>query len=160
MMEDYVKSLCSLLNLNVGVFHCEVRYDENGPVVVDFAARLAGDKICDLIHLATGVDLYSAMILSHANRCVQQSKPHIFQYAGIQFFSLPPGKKTFSAILGLESIQNLDGYYASELYYQPGDLVPPLTDFRGRVGYVIFVCDQYDLLCDNMRLAKELVVFN
>jgi hypothetical protein len=67
----YTTRVVNALGVNLGPVHCEIRLGQKGPVVMELAARLAGDRICDLIDLALGVSLPRIMIETYLSiiRC-------------------------------------------------------------------------------------------
>ncbi|HLK42339.1 MAG TPA: ATP-grasp domain-containing protein [Thermoleophilia bacterium] len=48
------------LGINLGATHCELRVTPTGPRVIEIGARLAGDRIPELVRRATGIDLIAA----------------------------------------------------------------------------------------------------
>jgi biotin carboxylase len=55
-----VRQVHEALGITMGVTHCELRLTQSGPRVVEIGARVAGDRIPELVRLATGVDLIAA----------------------------------------------------------------------------------------------------
>ena len=54
------------VGLDVGVFHLEFIYTEDGPRLVEVNPRIAGGAIPDLIRTATGEDLFEYLIRIYA----------------------------------------------------------------------------------------------
>ncbi len=64
--EDYltneIQRLISLLNLKTAVFNIEVRVSTNGkPYIMELTPRGGGNRLCEMLHYATGVDLITAI---------------------------------------------------------------------------------------------------
>ena len=94
---DQHAALCALarqavsaLGIVNGGSHAEIKLTSTGPKVVEVAARLGGDSIPELVELATGVDLWKAVIqvamgeqpdLGHTSK----------KAAAIAFFTAKPG---------------------------------------------------------------------
>lgn len=55
-----VRSVHDALGITVGATHCELRLTATGPRVIEIGARLAGDRIPELVRHATGIDLIGA----------------------------------------------------------------------------------------------------
>ena len=154
----YVYSVIQAVNLTMGVFHCEIKIDANGPVLIEIAGRLAGGRICDLIKLAKTIDIYQIMIHSHMGLPIKINPNPILQYAGIYFFSLN-GKDTFRIVNGIAEIQALPGFQEFTLLKQPGEIIPPLTSFLGRIAYCIFTAPTYEELITRLDHAASLITF-
>lgn len=83
---SYVTNLLAALEVDCGVFHCEIRFNaENLPVLIEIGFRLPGDKIVDLVKLSTNIDLAEAMLCSYANIAYTPKKHSQPLYAGVAF---------------------------------------------------------------------------
>lgn len=61
-VEAYTVGVVRALGLRLGPFHAELRLSARGPLLMEVAARLPGDRIPDLLRLATGADLYETTL--------------------------------------------------------------------------------------------------
>lgn len=154
---SYMQSVINALALNLGVFHAEIKVDNQGPVLIEIAGRLAGDHICDLIKLARGVDLREAMIYAHLNLPMPARAKNSLKCAGIVYFEskLPQ----YQQLLGVDKIKRFADFYDFQLYYTPSETIPPLTSFLGRVGYAMAVSDNYQSLVNTLSEIKSTVSF-
>lgn len=125
---------------------------------MEIAGRLAGCRICDLIYLAKGINMYEAMINAHLGLPIKKISDTTFQYAGMCYFDLN-GKNIFNKIIGLENLRNAPGYYDFKLFNKPGEYVPPLTTFQGRVASCIFTAPNYAELVERLKLARATISF-
>ncbi|GGS13627.1 MULTISPECIES: ATP-grasp domain-containing protein [Streptomyces] len=144
-IDSYVTGVCQALGVTLGPFHCELRLPAGDPVLIEIGARLAGDHICDLIELATGVSLPRIMLAAYADLPLEEVAPARVpsaKYAAIHFFTAP-GLATLSRVDGWESMTRDESVVEAELYLSPGDDVPPMQDFRGRIGHVIYRADSF-----------------
>ena len=155
----YVNEVIHAVKLTMGVFHCEIRIDKNGPVLMEIAGRLPGDKICNLILLSSGIDMWEIMILSHMGLSVEINPNPIQQYAGIHFFCLE-GKNTFHTVHGVENVQALPGFQEFTLIKQPGEFIPPAINFLGRIAYCIFTAPTYKALEKRLDQATTMIKFS
>lgn len=57
---EVVRAAHEALEIRRGVTHAELRLTPQGPRMIEIAQRLGGDRIPELVHLATGVDLAMA----------------------------------------------------------------------------------------------------
>jgi biotin carboxylase len=161
-LESYTARVIQALNIQVGAFHCEIRINNAGePVLIEIAARLPGDKICDLIQLASGVDLYTAMIKSYLGKAKALIAPSskIQRYAGIRFLTLN-GQEIYQTIQGVEKLKRMPGFQSFEVILPPNQSVPPQTSFRGRVAYFILTAPHYLALLSSIERAAKMIIFS
>jgi biotin carboxylase len=149
---SYVDRVIDALGLSLGPFHAELRLSPSGPVLMEIAARLAGDRICDLIRHATGVDLVTVMLRCYLGQDVSQAgldpgrRP---RHAGIRYF-IRPELTRIEAIEGLEEIRAKVDPAELQMYYAPGAPIGGTVDFLQRLGHAIVVDD------DDRRLKQTL----
>jgi hypothetical protein len=70
------------------------------------------------------------------------------------------GKNTFNSINGLDSLKSLPGFVEFKLLINPGELVPQLKDFSGRIAYSIFTASTYEKLNLILGTAKSVLSFS
>ena len=153
-MEAYVLEAVRAVGLTLGVFHAEVRLSPAGPVLMEIAARLGGDRIYRLVELAKGVSLPDVMVQTYCaehvtSQSVQSSSRGV---AGVRFLTLGDANR-FSAIDGLDDVRAMPGCQEAALYYAPGDHVADASDFRCRIGHVLFTAPDRATLEDRLRHA-------
>ena len=81
--EDYLKSelqrLLSLLNMKTSVFNIETRVASNGkPYIMECTPRGGGNRLCEMLRYATGVDLITAQVRAAVGDVVKgiEQKPY------------------------------------------------------------------------------------
>ena len=57
----YAKAVCAALRLDYGIFHIEIMYTANGPILVEANPRLMGGVMPEIYRQATGVSIYPAL---------------------------------------------------------------------------------------------------
>lgn len=155
----YVSRVIKVLKITLGVFHLELKIDQDGPVIIEIAGRLPGCRIVDLIRLARGVDLVEMMVKTHLNQ--QISRPEFScNTAGIQFFSVPNGTNQYSTIDGWEKLKDIPCFYESKVSINPCVLIDHPETFNGRVAHAIFCADNYEQVASAMLRARELIKIN
>ncbi|TAK71993.1 MAG: ATP-grasp domain-containing protein [Gammaproteobacteria bacterium] len=157
-IESYVKKVIEALRISLGVFHCEIRVDQQGPILMEIAGRLAGDRICNLILLSSGINLYQIMLQSYLGQSIYLDDIALKQYAGIRFFALNEQDKYYH-IKGITELQNMSGFQEFKILVGPGQQVPPLRDFTGRVAFCIFTACSYDILQSLLNNAQKNIIF-
>lgn len=116
-----------------GPTHTEVILTARGPRIVESQARLGGDRIPQLVEVASGFDIEAALFRALAGGPVE---PGPAQRLGcISFFDLGSGR--VRSIGGAEAIRRLPFVHALKLKVGPGDVLRPVTDSQSRHGYVV-----------------------
>ncbi|GGK75264.1 ATP-grasp domain-containing protein [Mangrovihabitans endophyticus] len=133
-LAEHTSRLAAESGFAYGVLHCEWIVDEEGPALVECAARLPGDEIATLISLAYGFSFVGAYVSIMAGLrpsvCVEPRGA-----AAIRFLSAPPG--SVREVLGLADAARAAEVHAATVSVAPGDVVRPLTSSWQRVGHVI-----------------------
>ncbi|PQV43243.1 biotin carboxylase [Paraburkholderia sp. BL23I1N1] len=151
----YVEKVAAKIGLNLGVFHAEARMTRDGPVLIEIAARLGGDRIYRLVELSKSISLPEVMIRSHlgdtdpAPLCDAR---HATCVSGVQFFTPVTGR--FAGAAAVERVRATPGFEEVEVLSHIGGTVLKLTDFRARVGHVLFTAADRPTL--DLRLAEAL----
>lgn len=140
-MQSYVDKIINLLGADYCPFHAEIRIDKHGnPVLMEIAARLAGDKIGELINLSTKVNYYDYVYSAYLGEdCqIEDMADHV---AGIRFF-YRPNVGQFSTIND-QVFDNREKVNNIVFYYQPGEKIPSFPKPLRRLGHVMVSGDQY-----------------
>lgn len=123
------------IRLQNGPSHTEVKVTENGPKIVEIAARLGGDYITSrLVPLSTGVDMVGDSILLAAGEKIDVNVKYN-KGSAIRFLQGKEG--TISRIEIDEKIYQRDGVEEIVLYKKIGDLVSGTRSSNDRVGHII-----------------------
>jgi biotin carboxylase len=161
-IESFVGQVTRALGLTLGPFHCELRMVGGEPVLIEIGARLAGDHIVDLVDLATGISLARAMLALHTGTdfgVVGVQRAPRAKFAGVRFFTAPPGQRGYSRAQGLDQARSMAGVTELALDIGPGEPIPPAEDFRCRLGHAIFTADSYSEAIERWHLLGEVVSF-
>jgi biotin carboxylase len=153
---EYVEKIFRALEINVGVFHLELKVDQGKPMLIEVAGRLPGDHIVELVQCATGVNLVTAMIQSHLAQPVSETVTRK-KYAGIQYFSLPANVDSYSEIEGFDQLNTLPGFVEAQRTVLPNTTIRNPETFNGRVAYVIISGDSYDEVYQALARARDIV---
>lgn len=153
-VEAYATAAVAALQVTVGPFHCELRLPGGEPVLIELGARLGGDRIPDLVAVATGIPLAHLAVAAHTGLDPQEvplGSPRA-KYAGIHFFTAP-GPAGYRAVHGLDRLRARPEVLEAELQLPPGHAVPAAHDFRGRIGHVLYATDSY---ADALELRRTI----
>lgn len=157
-IKNYLNDVIHALEINIGIFHAEIRVDKKGPVLIEIAGRLPGGRISDLIYLAKGINFYEIMLQSYLGLPVKIDLNITRQYAGMCYFELN-GKTKFISILGIENLSQAPGFHELKLLKKPGEYVTPLKDFSGRIAYCIFTRPTFEEIATALETAKSTLKF-
>ncbi|MFD9125805.1 ATP-grasp domain-containing protein [Kitasatospora sp. NPDC059571] len=136
-VERYTRRVVEALGLELGPFHAELRMSARGPLLMEVAARLPGDRIPDLLRLATGTDLYEIALRCHLGLPAAPRPPSGGTgHAGIRFL-LRPDLDRYRAMVvdpGLRADPRIREIGA---LVEPGAPIPPGGSSSSRLGYVL-----------------------
>lgn len=139
---EAVKAVAAQAIIAIGIenapAHVEIKVTENGPKIVELAARLGGDCITSrLVPLSTGIDMVEASL-----RLALGEKPDIApkwqRGAAIHFLHAQEGQEgTLAEIAVPENCVGIPGVEEIRLYKKPGDSVRGTHSSNDRLGHVI-----------------------
>ena len=152
-MEQLVLALLEVAGHRFGPAHTEIILTAEGPRVVESQARLGGDRIPQLIRIATGFDIEAAIFEALAGR--GSTPGPALRSAAISFFQLDPGPIT--GIAGLDAIGELGHVHDVSFPYAPGDELPVTVHSGSRHGFVVVEGDDAQQVQQRAREAKALL---
>ena len=125
------------IRLKNGPSHTEIKITEQGPKIVELAARLGGDYITSkLVPLSTGVDMVGASVLLATGEKVDLDRKWN-KGAAIHFIQGTEG--VIRNIEIDEAICDLEGVEETVLYKKAGDTVHAAKSSNDRIGHIITV---------------------
>jgi biotin carboxylase len=113
---------------------------EDGPKMIEMAARLSGGDFCEsLVPLSTGINYVEAAIKIAIGEApdFEALKPRFQQAVVNRYFFPEPGR--LIRIEGVQDVQKRDWIKKLEFWYNIGDVVPPLLSHAHRFGVFIAV---------------------
>ncbi len=123
------------IRLQNGPSHTEIKVTEQGPKIVEIAARLGGDFITSrLVPLSSGVDLVKASVLLAAGKNPDLERKWE-KGAAIHF--IQGGKGKIRKIEAGEEIACLDGIEEIMIYKKAGDSTDGTKSSNDRLGHII-----------------------
>ena len=156
-IESYVQAVIKILGANFCPFHAEIRLDPHGqPVLMEIAARLAGDRIGELINLSRDIQYFDYIYSAYFGE-KKLLTPMRNDHAGIRFFYRPDIEK-YTRLSGLEVTEN---YPVEELtfYYQANEHIPAFPKPLRRLGHVIVNHADYHTVLNALQKIDDSVVF-
>jgi biotin carboxylase len=117
-----------------GPAHVEVKFGAAGPRLIEINPRAGGDRIPDLVELASGVSLIRETLRMHLGDAPDLS-PSRHRGAAIRFLAAEPG--VVRSVAGVDIARSLPGVTDIGLEVSIGDTVRPLRNAHDRVAYAI-----------------------
>jgi biotin carboxylase len=154
-IESIVERLLSVLGVQMGASHTEVKIDpKRGPVVIETHTRVGGDCIPELVQYTLGSDQYSLAIQSILGQNLKLhnsfSSPH--KAAAIKFFQANEG--CLSGI-NYQEIPELSSIIRWHFDVEIGQQVPRIVDSYSRLGYVICCGNNSEEARQNARAITQ-----
>lgn len=118
-----------------GPCHTELMLSGDQASVVEINTRMGGDRIWELVQLATGVSLPAASAMALGYGWLPVPDPAAVRGAAVRFLQATPGRVL--GVTGTEAARATAGVVRVGDLVGPGDLVQPLVDYRDRAGYVL-----------------------
>ncbi|MCM1122185.1 MAG: ATP-grasp domain-containing protein [Eubacterium sp.] len=136
-IRQVARQAIAAIRLQNGPSHTEIKVTEEGPKIVELAARLGGDYITSrLVPLSTGVDLVGASVLLATGAKVDLT--HQWQRgAAIHFIQ---GREGVIGNIAIdEALSGLKGVEEVTLYRKVGDTTSGTRSSNDRIGHIITV---------------------
>jgi cysteine synthase A len=146
------------LGLTVGVFHVEVRLSPDGPVIMEVAGRLAGDRIPALILAVHGVDLPTVDVEVLAGRRASVAPPlPTHGVAAVRFFVVSRPSTLVDREELHDNLVSLPGCREVSWAFPPDAVLEPASDFRQRFGHILVVAPDRESLDTTLAEADRLL---
>ncbi len=138
------------LGIAEGPSYVQLIMSQDGPVIMEVAARLGGGHDSEICRLAAGVDLAEAAVRVAVGRTIDPAglEPHPNGACVIQFLEAPVGV-----------LVSTDGPAEATFYHAPGHRYTPLRTAIDRAGYVIALGSSREEALNRARTAVEAVQF-
>ncbi|WP_455360078.1 ATP-grasp domain-containing protein [Streptomyces sp. SYSU K21746] len=143
-LASYASGVVRAVGITTGPFHCELRLSDGRPVLMEVAARLPGDKITDLMEMATGLVL-PGRVLADITAADPASagayREPVAKAAGIRFLTAG-GAGSYARLDGWEELTAEPWVVASPVLVQPGaGIKTDEADYSCRIAAVVFTAD-------------------
>ncbi len=138
-IREITKKAVAAIRLNNGPSHTEIKVTDQGPKIVELAARLGGDFITSrLVPLSTGVDLVGSSVRLAVGEEVDL-KQKWNRGAAIRF--IPGSAGVIRRITVDERVYSMEGIEEVSIYKKAGDRVRDTRSSNDRLGHVIATGD-------------------
>ncbi len=146
-VEALVERAALALGLTDGIAKGDVVLTEDGPRVIEIAARLSGGDFCEsLVPLSSGVNYVGAAIQLAIGEEPDLSalEPRFGRAVANRYFFPEPGRVL--RIEGADEVRARDWVHKLEFAYAPGDELPPLASHAQRCGVFVVSAGDRDQL--------------
>ncbi len=134
-IKEITKQAVAAIRLQNGPSHTEIKLTQDGPKIVELAARLGGDFITSrLVPLSTGVDMVGSSVVLATGGAIDLEKKWN-KGAAIRF--IPGESGTIADIVVPQEVYDLPGVEEIVLYKKAGDAVDGTKSSNDRLGHII-----------------------
>ncbi|MER5936415.1 ATP-grasp domain-containing protein [Streptomyces sp. NPDC001928] len=141
---SYATGVVEAVGITTGPFHCELRLNDGRPVLMEVAARLPGDKITELMEMATGLALPGRVLADLTGADPVSAQAHrepVAKAAGIRFLTAG-GAGSYTRLDGWEELTTEPWVVASPVLIAPGaGIKTDEADYSCRIAAVVFTAD-------------------
>jgi biotin carboxylase len=155
---EVVREAVAALGIRNGPTYTQVRIDEDGPKVMEIAARLGGGHDAELCLAALGVDLNGLALAAALGEPVHAPSPAPQVGGATTAFLIPPTGELLT-LDGVDEARQTEGVVAVRIYRRPGFRFGELRVGADRAGAVLAVGDSRDEAYDRARSAAALIRF-
>lgn len=138
-----LQRLLSLLRMKTSVFNIETRVSVDGtPYIMECTPRGGGNRLCEMLRYATGVDLITAQVRAAVGDSVEEleQKPYNGHWAEIILHAPKAGR--FAGVELAESL--LAEVVEQDLWVKEGDEVEPFRGANDAIGTLVLRFEDKD----------------
>ena len=154
-LQQDVQRIISLLNMGTSIFNIETRIGTNGkPYIMEMAPRAGGNRLSEVIRMATGLDIITASI----EYAVGNPLPPIYQapfngsWLEVILHSNKPGK--FAGVYIDEEIKR-DYLKELEIRVKPGENIRVFKGANDAIGVAIFQFEEHEKTMQLMNCVDK-----
>ncbi|HEY3069481.1 MAG TPA: ATP-grasp domain-containing protein [Gaiellaceae bacterium] len=154
---EVARAAATALGVENGPTYTQVVLSQEGPKLMELAARLGGGHDAELCRVALGVDLNGLALAAALGEPATVPPARPDGGACVRFLVAPPG--LLGAVGGLEEARSKDGIVDARVYRQPGWTFAPLRRGADRAGFVLAVGSSRDDALARADRAAESIRF-
>ena len=148
------------LGIEQGPSYVQVIVGEQGPMLVELAARLGGGHDAELVEAALGIELHGLALAAALGETIDPQA--LIPRAAVggactRFLVAPEGKLV--AVHGLEEASGLEGVKRVRLYREPGYTFTPFRSRSDRAGALLVLGPDQEHAVERAREAADLIRF-
>lgn len=153
---NYTKDVVQAVGIEMGMFHCELKIENQQPTLVEIGARLPGWGIPELYRAASNFDPWQATTQCFIHGSLQN--PLNVEYHKHMAMAICPTTDCGSVekINGITEIQNLPSYERHLLKIKPGDWLNPTSELYDTPLEVCLANEDRQQLLKDMEAVHSL----
>jgi len=148
------------LGIEQGPSYVQVIVGEQGPLVVELAARLGGGHDAELVEAALGIELNGLALAAALGETIDPQalvSRALVGGACTRFLIAPEGE--LIAVHGAEEAGALEGVKRIRLYREPGYMLTPFRSRSDRAGSLLVLGPDRERAVERAREAADLIRF-
>ena len=148
------------LGIEQGSSYVQVIVGEQGPLVVELAARLGGGHDAELVEAALGIELNGLALAAALGETIDPQalvSRALVGGACTRFLIAPEGE--LIAVHGAEEAGALEGVKRIRLYREPGYMLTPFRSRSDRAGSLLVLGPDRERAVERAREAADLIRF-
>ena len=156
-IRETTAAACAALGLREGPVHAELRVNEDGPWIIEVAARSIGGLCSRTLRFGTGMAL-EELILRQALGMPLPSLEREGRAAGVAMLPVPRGG-TLRAIDGVEAARGVNGIEDVAITVHVGQALEPLPEGWQYLGFIFARAESPDAVERALRDAQARLLF-
>jgi biotin carboxylase len=159
-VEAVIEQAANALGIKTGIAKGDLVYHPTrGPVVIEMACRLSGGDMSEsLIPLSTGFDMLAAGVkLAVGRQDIHHGWPKYNNVICNRYFFPPTGRLV--SVFGEERVRQQPWVHKLELWYQPGDTIPPITNHSSRAGVCVLEAPDRETMEDRIAWVYDTMLW-
>lgn len=153
-VKDVVKRAHRAVGIENGGSNIEIMITEEGPKVIEIAGRLSSDHVSSYLPiLSTGVDMSRALCRVVMGEAPDLRPTHA-RYSIICFYTWEVGARVVET-RPIEEFKAHPWVTHAALKFDPGDILPPVTESMHRHGFFITSGDTQEELQERVKVLKK-----
>jgi biotin carboxylase len=157
-IERVTAAACAALGLTEGPVHAELRVNDDGPWVLEVAARSIGGLCSRTLRFGTGMTL-EELILRHALGWPIASLTRERRPAGVMMIPIPRAGR-LTAVRGIDAAQAVGGVEEVAITAHTGQDLEPLPEGWQYLGFIFARADSAEAVEAALRDAHARLVFD
>ncbi len=160
-LSEFAASVRAALEIRLGPSHAEVMLTQQGPALVEIAARMNGGTAPTIAGDVLGqgqIDLTVDAYLDPTALVRKTARPYRLTEHCLVVFLISRREGRIRGVPGLEAVRALKAYSPRHLHLslRPGDLVRRTIDLVSSPGWVVFVHEDSEAVEAGHRLVRDL----
>lgn len=131
-----LQRLITLLGLKTSIYNIETRIGKNGkPYIMEVSPRGGGNRLAEMVHYGTGMDMIGAYVRSAVGDPVGEIKPAVFNGHWAEVILHADNEGVFEQLQ--ISQEYIDDVVETDLWVKPGDIVKAFNGANDAIGTLV-----------------------